>query len=179
LSGAIQIHRVLVLLGARQKRGDRMVTALILAILASLAGLALLFVSWPPPRPSWLRRLVTSIEGGNRSALKPLLNQLNAGVLLDVIFVGAGAGAPTNGEGDPNAIWLTITRQGVGKYTIKTVDPWLAVTASAETSPRRPSRTTGSSTWAFRRKTRTTRGPFRCRRTPPRAARPPLLPTSS
>jgi len=103
-----------------------MVTAL---VLASLAGLALLFVSWPPPRPSWLRRLVTSTSGGNRSALKPVLNQLNAGVFLDVIFVGAGAAVPTNGEGDPNAIWLTITRQGVGKYTIKTVDPWLAVTA--------------------------------------------------
>lgn len=98
-------------------------------IVASLCGLALLLVSWPPPRPSWLRRLVANVGGGNRSALKPLLAQQNAGVLMDVTFTGQGAGTPLNAEGDPNGIWLTITRQNVGKYTIKTVDPWLAIAA--------------------------------------------------
>lgn len=97
---------------------------MVILAIASLLGLALLLTSWPPPRPTWLRRLLASIEGGNRAALKGLKGQFNDAVVLTVCFLGQGAAAPLNNAGDPGAIWLTITRQGVGKYTLKTVDPW-------------------------------------------------------
>jgi len=93
-------------------------------VLASLAGLALLLVAWPRPRPTWLRRFLASVGGGNRSALKFLRGQQNDAVILTACFLGQGASVPLNNVGDPNAIWLTMTRQGVGKYTLKTVDPW-------------------------------------------------------
>ena len=42
-------------------------------------------------------------------------------------LLGAGAAAPTLGEGDPNGAFVTITRQGVGLYTLTTKDPFVAL----------------------------------------------------
>lgn len=62
----------------------------------------------------------------NRAALKPLSGQQNIGREVEVTFLGKGAAAPTNkgGGGDVNALWLTISRSGVGTYSLVTVDPW-------------------------------------------------------
>ena len=48
-------------------------------------------------------------------------------VYLPVTFIGAGTGAPTLGEGDPNGTLFTITRNSAGNFTLKTKDPYLAV----------------------------------------------------
>src|SRR5690242_5615700 len=101
-------------------------TTLILAALC-LFGLALLLVAWPPPRPAWLRKSMADVGGANRAALKPYLGQQNQPAQIAVSFLGQGASAPLNNVGDPGGLWLTITRQNVGKYTIKTVDPWVAM----------------------------------------------------
>ena len=42
-------------------------------------------------------------------------------------LLGAGAAVPTLSEGDKAGAFFTITRQGVGLYTLSTKDPFLAV----------------------------------------------------
>lgn len=54
------------------------------------------------------------------------LTQGVAHVRHTLTLLGAGAGVPTLGEGDPNGSFFTITRQGVGLYTLTTKDPFLA-----------------------------------------------------
>lgn len=120
-----------------------MVTALALAALfvASLFGWSMLFQSgafrtarWKVPAYNYyirFLRLIVNCTGGNRSALKPLLCQLNQGVFVGVNFLGAGAAILAASEGDPNSIWFqAVTRQGTGEFTLKTSDPWLAITSA-------------------------------------------------
>lgn len=38
-----------------------------------------------------------------------------------------GTGTPTLGEGDPNAYYFSIARTGVGAFTLKTKDPYVAL----------------------------------------------------
>jgi hypothetical protein len=119
-----------------------MLTAIILCLLAIAAflGMGPLFAShafnrskWKLPAYNlWTRAQLFIIDcaGGNRAAVKTLFAQLNQGVMVAVQFIGAGAAVMTNGDGDPNAIWLTNTRQGAGKYTLTTKDAWLYLTCA-------------------------------------------------
>jgi hypothetical protein len=50
-----------------------------------------------------------------------------AWVAMALKFFPAGAGTPTQGEGDPNGAYFTIARTGTGVYTIKTKDPFSAI----------------------------------------------------
>ena len=59
---------------------------------------------------------------------QPLKTQGVQHVQFNFSFVGAGAAAPTLGEGDPNGTYIkTITRNSQGNYSFTTVDKFLAV----------------------------------------------------
>lgn len=59
------------------------------------------------------------------------LTQGQRHVDYELSFLPQGASAPILGEGDPKGTYVTLTRTGVGVFSLVTKDPYLAIVATS------------------------------------------------